>query len=58
MNDYNYTDGSLPTLRQFINVYAPWGDNNNPSNYIAGVAKTLETYGHVINVDDAMKDWI
>lgn len=58
LDDYNYTPKSNPTLRQFINIYAPWGDNNNPSNYIAGVAKTLKDYGYNINVDDPMSTWL
>lgn len=56
--DYAYKKGSKPTLRQFINVYAPWGDKNNPSNYIAAVATTLKGYGYDINVDDPMNTWV
>ncbi len=58
LDDYNYKPKSNPTLRQFINIYAPWGDNNNPSNYIAGVAKTLNDYGYNINVDEPMLTWL
>jgi len=58
-SDYNYKKlGDLPSLRQFVNIYAPWGDNNNPNNYIGGIAKTLKEYGYNINVDDPMKNWL
>ncbi len=56
--NYAYTKGSKPTLRQFINIYAPWGDNNNPSNYIAAVAATLKQYGYDIDVDAPMSSWL
>lgn len=54
---YNYISGS-PTLRQYTNIYAPWGDNNNPSNYCAVIAKTLKDYGVDINIDDNMNTWV
>jgi hypothetical protein len=57
--EYNYKKkGDLPSLRQFVNIYAPWGDGNNPNNYIAGIAKALKDYGYDINVDEPMKSWI
>jgi hypothetical protein len=55
--DYKY-DGSSPTLRQFVNIYAPWGDSNNPTNYIGELAVTLKDFGHNINVDAKMNTWL
>jgi len=55
---YNYAGGS-PTLRQYINVYAPWGDvPNNPANYIADIAVTMKINGYDINVDEPMSNYI
>lgn len=54
---YNYQTGS-PSLRQFSNIYAPWGDNNNPTNYCAVIARTLKDFGSDINVDDKMNTWV
>ena len=54
---YNYKTGS-PSLRQFSNIYAPWGDNNNPTNYCAVIARTLKDFGTDINVDDKMNTWV
>ena len=55
---YNNTGGK-PTLRQYINVYAPWGDGaNNPANYIANVAKTMKQFGYDISVDEPMVNYI
>jgi len=56
--EYNYTQGQSMTLRQYTNVYAPWGDNNNPTNYCAAIAITLKDYGYDINVDDKMDTWL
>jgi hypothetical protein len=56
--EYNYKQGQSPTLRQYTNIYAPWGDNNNPTNYCAAIAITLKDYGYNINVDDKMDTWI
>lgn len=58
LEDYGYVNNYQPTLRQFINIYAPWGDKNNPSQYIAHIALTLKDYGHAINVDDKIATWI
>jgi len=58
LTTYNYKKGSKPSLRQFINIYAPWGDLNNPSNYIASVATTLKAYGYDIDVDAPMSTWL
>ena len=58
LTTYNYKKGSKPTLRQFINIYAPWGDDNNPSNYIAVVAATLKEYGYSIDIDEPMSVWV
>jgi hypothetical protein len=55
--DYKY-DGSSPTLRQFINIYAPWGDSNNPTNYIGELAVTMKDFGYNINVDAKMNTWL
>lgn len=55
--NYNYKTGS-PSLRQFCNIYAPWGDSNNPTNYCATIAVTLKDYNYVINVDDKMNEWV
>ena len=55
---YNNT-GNEPTLRQYINVYAPWGDGlNNPSNYIAIIAATMKDFGYDISVDEKMVNYI
>jgi hypothetical protein len=56
--DYNYKQGESPTLRQYTNIYAPWGDNNNPTNYCAAIAITLKDYGYDINIDDKMDTWL
>ena len=58
LQDYTYKRNTSPTLRQYINIYAPWGDNNNPSNYMAAVAKTLLDYGYNIDVDTIMSTWL
>lgn len=57
-NDYNYVANQSPTLRQFTNIYAPWGDSNNPTNYCAAIAATMKDYGYNINVDDKMNTWL
>lgn len=57
LNNYKYTNGS-PTLRQYINIYAPWGDgSNNPANYIAGVAVQLKTLNNPINIDEPLNKY-
>ena len=56
--EYNYSQGQSPTLRQYVNIYAPWGDSNNPTNYCAAIAVTLKDYGYNINVDDKMNTWL
>jgi hypothetical protein len=55
---YAYKKGEKPTLRQFINIYAPWGDRNNPTNYTGIIAATLKDYGVNINIDDKMINWL
>jgi hypothetical protein len=56
---YNNTGGP-PTLRQYINVYAPWSDvnTNNPANYIADIAFTMKYYGYNNNVDEPMSNYL
>jgi hypothetical protein len=57
-DNYNYTKGNPPTLRQYINIYAPWGDKNNPTDYFISIAKTFESYDYKINVDEILKDFL
>lgn len=57
LTNYKYTNGS-PTLRQYINIYTPWGDGaNNPANYIAGVAVQLKTLKNPINIDKPLNEY-
>lgn len=55
---YSYTKNSSPSLRQYINFYAPWGDSNNPINYISSIAITLKGYGYTIDIDEPMSSWV
>jgi len=45
-------------VRQYLNVYAPWGDGNNVANYIANVAATMKSFGFDISVDEPMENYI
>ena len=54
LTDYKYVSGA-PTLRQYINIYTPWGDGaNNPSNYIANVAVQIKDMGFPIDIDERL----
>jgi hypothetical protein len=55
---YSYTRNSSPSLRQYVNFYAPWGDSNNPINYISSIAVTLKGYGYTIDIDEPMSSWV
>ena len=55
---YNYVNGDPITLRQYTNIYAPWGDANNPTNYCAAISATLNDYGYKHNIDDKMNTWL
>ena len=57
--NYNYAQGQKPTLRQFVNIYNPWGDgHNNVGNYIAAIAITMKDFGYDIDVDVPMDTWL
>lgn len=55
---YSYQSGS-PTLRQFINQYAPLTDRNAPAEYIAQLYKTLKANGvGITSIDEPMSNYI
>jgi len=58
LGSYAYTKNTSPSLRQYINQYAPWGDKNNPSNYALSTALTLKSYGFNVDIDEPMNTWI
>jgi len=56
---YSSKNGTPPTFRQFYNIYAPWGDNNNPTTYAASVVYTLSLFlKKTVNIDDYIKDYL
>ena len=57
---YGYASGS-PTLRQFVNVYAPLSEarTDSPPNYAAQLYKTLIANGvGITSIDEPMSNYI